>query len=155
MAMSVGLFAQKGEKSIGLRGGYDVDNGNFGAGIQLNYNLTNHLRVAPNFNYFFEKDGFTTYDANIDFQYLIPITQRLKLYPIVGASMIHGKTETSITIDGSKKTVTNKDTEFGANLGAGVQFDFCKRWFVHADYTYKWMSNLDRSNVALGVGWKF
>jgi len=108
------------------------------------------------------------YHANLDFHYLIPVVPRLTVYPILGATMIRKKEDYT----GEQITVTNYDeSEWGADLGAGVQFDLCRNWFVHADYIYKWvdgprqrklieqgefsLTDIKRSSLSVGVGFRF
>lgn len=168
LLMSAGAFAQRGEMSIGLRGSYFQEESgsfwsnsggykdHFGVGLQFTYGITDGLRVAPGVNYFFKHEGLTAFDANVDLHYLIPIVPRLKVYPILGASIVYKKSEIVFEPSpGEQIPHTNEDTEGGVNLGAGVQFDLCRNWFVNADYTYKAVSNVERGYVSLGVGFRF
>jgi outer membrane protein X len=169
LLMSAGAFAQKGEMSISLTGNYfrqdhvryilwgggSKNRGHFGSGLQFTYGITNGLRVAPGFNYFFEREGLTAYEANLNFHYLIPILPGLKVYPIAGASVLHEEWKNISAGPGPEPlTYNNNATPMAANLGAGVQFDFCRRWFVNADYIYK-TNEIERSQLSLGVGVKF
>lgn len=175
LLMSAGAFAQKGEMSISLTGNYFRASHNlllknnkdhFGVGLRFAYGITDGLRVAPGINYFFKSERLTAYNANIDFHYLIPVMPRLTVYPILGATMIHKK-ENATTVAPEEQTISigYNGSEWGANLGAGVQFDLDRNWFVHADYIYKWVDGperskfssiaIERSNLSLGVGFRF
>ncbi len=92
MLMSTAMFAQNeaGKMAIGVQGSYGLhkDYKNFGAGIKFQYNITEAFRGEAAGNYFFKKDYVSMWDANINFHYLIPIGDKLNVYPIVGATLV-------------------------------------------------------------------
>ena len=54
--VSLCSYAQKGEKSVNLQLGYGTEIKNVGLGAKFAYNVTDAIRLAPSFDYFFKKD---------------------------------------------------------------------------------------------------
>ena len=76
-------YAQKGRQAIGFGLSYGTEIESAGLGIKYQYNITNPLRIEPSFNYFFENDNVSMLDLNVNFHYLCPVAQSVKLYPLV------------------------------------------------------------------------
>ena len=53
---SIGVFAQKGDFSLLGNFGYQTDFKRVMLGVQGRYNLTDHVRLAPDLMFFFPKD---------------------------------------------------------------------------------------------------
>lgn len=77
-------YAQKGRQAIGFGLSYGTEIESAGLGIKYQYNITNPLRIEPSFNYFFENDNVSMLDLNVNFHYLCPVAQSVKLYPLFG-----------------------------------------------------------------------
>lgn len=80
-------YAQKGRQAIGFGLSYGTEIESAGLGIKYQYNITNPLRIEPSFNYFFENDNVSMLDLNVNFHYLCPVAQSVKLYPLFGLTM--------------------------------------------------------------------
>ena len=85
--MLSGTYAQKGRQAIGFGLSYGTEIESAGLGIKYQYNITNPLRIEPSFNYFFENDNVSMLDVNVNFHYLFPVAQSVKLYPLFGLTM--------------------------------------------------------------------
>ena len=85
--MLSGTYAQKGRQAIGFGLSYGTEIESAGLGIKYQYNITNPLRIEPSFNYFFENDNVSMLDLNVNFHYLFPVAQSVKLYPLFGLTM--------------------------------------------------------------------
>ena len=83
-------YAQKGRQAIGFGLSYGTEIESAGLGIKYQYNITNPLRIEPSFNYFFENDNVSMLDLNVNFHYLCPVAQSVKLYPLFGLTMSTG-----------------------------------------------------------------
>ncbi|MCE8698430.1 autotransporter outer membrane beta-barrel domain-containing protein, partial [Phocaeicola vulgatus] len=77
-----GTYAQKDRQAIGFGLSYGTEIESAGLGIKYQYNITNPLRIEPSFNYFFENDNVSMLDVNVNFHYLFPVAQSVKLYPL-------------------------------------------------------------------------
>ena len=80
-------YAQKGRQAIGFGLSYGTEIESAVLGIKYQYNITNPLRIEPSFNYFFENDNVSMLDLNVNFHYLCPVAQSVKLYPLFGLTM--------------------------------------------------------------------
>lgn len=78
-------FAQvKGDKAVGVNLSYGTEISNLGIGVKGQYNFTDNIRGEASFDYFLEKDGLKMWDINVNAHYLFPITDKIKVYPLVG-----------------------------------------------------------------------
>ena len=138
------MFAQKGEKSIGLDLGYNTTTENTGIGLRFQYNLENRFRIAPSFNYFFENNDHSGLEANLDAHYLFPLTHGLVMYPVVGLNY------SNIDWDG------DEDGGFGINLGMGIQFPISKQISFGTEYKRAVLFDLsDMEIVTFNLAYKF
>ena len=117
MLMSVGAFAQEaGKFAIGANAGiaaYGNEYNPFGVGAKAQYSITENFRAEAAFNYWFPKHDAGIMDIDLNLQYLIPIVDKLYIYPLVGANlgMTHG--------DAFKDIFDKQQTIFGLQGGAG------------------------------------
>lgn len=140
-------FAQKREKSFNLSFNYGTEIETLGIGLKFNYNITDAVRLAPNFTYFIKNDGVNIWDINMDFNYLFFPTPEFKIYPIAGLSLA--------TLHASFGDYSDNLTRFGANLGAGLEYDLAKNWAINLEFKYRIMSDIDQGVVGMGVSYKF
>lgn len=84
MLMSIGAFAQAGKTAIGINAGYAAygDGYNpFGIGAKFQYEFIDNVRGELAYNYWFPKDKAGLMDFDLNFQYLIPVGEAVKIYP--------------------------------------------------------------------------
>ena len=117
-------YAQKGRQAIGFGLSYGTEIESAGLGIKYQYNITNPLRIEPSFNYFFENDNVSMLDLNVNFHYLCPVAQSVKLYPPFGLTMIWmltGMETTSMLMMGV--TIMNSVSGLISELGRNSLWD--------------------------------
>lgn len=128
-AMFIGLFSElalcveKGDKSLGLKGGYTTSNHSAVAGLYFQYAFSSRFRLAPDIMYAFRNDGRDAYSINLNAH--IPFSlndSKFTLYPLVGFNY------TSWNIKGRKEIAENDDAKsridrLGFNIGCGVEFN--------------------------------
>ena len=135
--MLSGTYAQKGRQAIGFGLSYGTEIESAGLGIKYQYNITNPLRIEPSFNYFFENDNVSMLDLNVNFHYLCPVAQSVKLYPLFGLTMsnwMFDMHDWDVDWDGDHDGGNHNEFRIGVNLGAekGLQ-----AFFMGAeDFTY-------------------
>ena len=127
MLMSTAMFAQDSKFAIGINAGmfaHGDEYNPFGLGAKFQYEFVQNVRAELSGDYWFKKDGYGLWDANLDIQYLIPIAEGLKVYPMAGATLMgnHG--------DGEKKTA------FGFNAGAGIEYYVAESVKLNLDIKY-------------------
>lgn len=91
--VSVCSYAQKGTTSAGLYGAFGSENSNFGIGAKVQYGITEALRAEASFDYFFKKDYLTNMNGSLNLHYLIPISDKFRVYPLAGISYVHWKVD--------------------------------------------------------------
>lgn len=158
IALTFGVSAQvdKGERSIVLEGGVKSNPGRFMLGAQGRYNIVDNVRIAPEALFVFPKNKVTGLDINANLHYvfdLADVTPDLYLYPLAGISMQNarfaGKTK-----DNGEKDGSDSFTNWGFNLGAGLDYDINSTTFLNLEFKYTF-SDADCFNVLIGYGFKF
>ena len=134
MLMSVGVFAQ-GKVAIGANAGvalYGNSYNPFGFGAKLQYEFVENVRAELAYNYWLPKDKSGLMDFNLNLQYLIPISDGINLYPMVGANlgMTHG--------DAIKTVFDKQQTIFGFQGGAGIEFYVADNVKLNVDVKYQY-----------------
>ena len=133
MLMSIGAFAQEGAMSVGAHlgyAGYGDGYSPLGLGAKFQYEFVENIRGEFAYNYWFPKDveGFKSgmMDFNLNFQYLFPVAEDIKIYPLVGVNMAtqHGD-------------VDEKESIFGFNLGAGAEYYLSEQLKLNLDIKYQ------------------
>ena len=149
LCICTGAFAQKGEKSVGLSFNYGTEIETLGFGLKFNYNLTDDVRMAPNFTFFLKKNYHTMWDVNLDFNYLFRVMPKFNIYPIAGLSLatIHRQKIGELPSDNL--------TKFGVNLGAGFEYDITREWAVNLEMKYRIMSDIDQGVIGIGAIYRF
>ena len=70
-----GMYAQKGEQAAGINLGYGSGSlhKSFKLGLEYKYNITDAIRIAPSFDYFFKDLGTSLWDINANVHYVFNI----------------------------------------------------------------------------------
>lgn len=142
---------RRSQKSVGLRAGYVTRNRSALAGLGLTYALSSRVRLAPAVGYVFrhrEQDGFL---FNLDCQYVIPVTPRAGLYPLVGAVFSswnrHWEDEEGDT--------SQRATRLGLDIGAGLEYYATPALRLSAEARFDWVRNYDTGVFTLGIAYLF
>lgn len=135
MLMSIGAFAQDGKFAIGANAGiaaYGNEYNPFGVGAKAQYLFTENFRGELAFNYWFPKDKAGMMDLDLNIQYLIPIANKLNVYPLVGANMAftHG--------DAFKAVFDGQESIFGFQGGAGIEYYLADHIKANFDIKYQY-----------------
>lgn len=163
--VSISASAQKGETAFGANLSYGTEIKNLGIGVKGQYGITDAIRAEAAFDYFLKKDGLSMWDVNLNVHYLIPIIEKFKVYPLAGVVFTNWKTDFAIDVDDSEgygiidddaddsgSTTTSK---FGANLGAGLQYDLTDKLSLNVEGKYQLISDFDQMVFSVGVAYKF
>ena len=144
--------AQKGKQAIGFGLSYGTEIETLGFGVKYQYNLTNPLRIEPSFNYFFENDNVSMLDLNVNFHYLCPIANNVKIYPLAGVTF------TNWMWDGGEiwgVDFDDNETRFGVNLGAGLEFNLSHNWTMNMEFKYQLVDDFDQGVFNIGAAYRF
>jgi opacity protein-like surface antigen len=133
MLMSVGAFAQ-GQFAIGANAGvalYGNHYNPFGVGAKLQYEFVENLRAEAAYNFWFKKDDAGVMDIDLSLQYLIPVADKVKVYPLAGANI-------GITHGSAIKDIFGKQQSiFGFQVGAGIEYFLTDNVKVNLDAKYQ------------------
>ena len=145
MLFSVAMFAQQGEKSLGVNLKLGLDRPkSTGIGIKGQYGFTDQIRGEASFNYFLKKDHVSMLDVNLNVHYLFTFGE-FGVYPLAG-----------VTLQSANPDGGDSESKFGINVGAGAEYPITEKIKVNLEFTYKIASdNWDRSLIGLGVSYKF
>ncbi len=151
-------YAEKGEIGLGANLNYGTHRDNFGFGAKLQYGLSNAVRSELSLNAFFKKNHTSNYDVNLNFHYVIPLGASVRFYPLAGLTL----TRWSTNFDGNDTAWGGQDwsiswhaTRFGANMGAGVEFDLMPNVVLNFEGKYQIVSDLDQTVISAGVAIRF
>ena len=152
VTMNVAAYAQeKGDMAVGgnLVFGSGDSYSNVGIGAKFQYNVTKPIRLEGSFTYFLEKDYLSMWDLSINGHYLIPVADKITVYPLAGLGMLGWKADYGFGIG------SVSDSEFGFNLGGGCDFKLSDRLILNAELKYKIGGDLDRLLLSAGIAYKF
>lgn len=167
--MSVCAFAQKGEKAAGVNLSYGTEISNLGIGVKYQHGITDAIRLEGGFDYFLKKDGLSMWDINVNAHYLFPVADKFKVYPLVGLTytnwkggavddaldFIDGVLDEAYGEDDYTEGGSGSESRFGANLGAGVQYDITTKWAVNFEVKYQLIKDCNQAVFTLGAAYKF
>ncbi len=139
----------KGEMAAGVHFAYGSGDGfsNMGFGAKFQWNVLDNLRVEPSFTYFLKKDYVSMWDISANAHYQFMLSEKFGIYPLAGLSIMGVKAGI-----GEYKV---SDSEFGLNLGGGVDFDLSSSLALNVEAKYKIGGNWSRFIASVGVVYKF
>lgn len=156
--MSLTAFAQAGKIAAGVYGSYvSKDPGLVGIGAKVQYNILDNVRPEASFTYFFEKDNYKSWEANVNVHYLFNLGA-VNVYPLAGINYTHGKIDfPSIDLGdyGSYGGGSESEGKIGANLGAGIEFPFTDSITLGAEAKYTINKLYDNGSLVVGLGVTF
>ena len=159
MLVSTATFAEEGDKWLGvnLNYGFSSEYKNFGIGGKFQYEIKQNLRLEAAANYFFSRSVGGDYgdlrtwmlDANVNAHYLIHLSEKLRVYPILGPSFLFAKA--SDKDGGVTDHFTGSRVRLGVNIGAGIEYQLNDQLKLNADFKYQYHKDFDRPVIAVGV----
>lgn len=173
--MSIGVYAQKGEKAIGVNLNFGTAASNVGLGVKFQYGITDAIRIEPTVNYYFGNSSILDIGANA--HYLFEVAPKIKVYPLVGLGLamcryevvdmedVHNKIEDILTSNpldlmtsGTPEVETKHKTDvcFMANFGGGVEYAINDKFSVGLELKYAIIpGGFSQFVVGIGSTYKF
>lgn len=169
-------FAQQGEKAVGINLGYGSGDFHkaFKIGAEFKYNVTDTIRIAPSFDYFFKSNGVGLWGINANAHYLFDIksVEGLKIYPLAGISLLGSLISDNATgtegvdwdqilpgmgdfMDNVTEEATKNETKFGFNIGAGIQYPIVENIDLGFEIKYQFVSDFDQIVFGVTAAYKF
>lgn len=142
LACVASVNAQKGDFSIGGQLNYASNEALIGLGANIQYELFNDFRISPEFIYYFENDGLSAFNCNLNFHYLIHPGGNFILYPMAGFSF-------------ARFSGWGHDNRFGANVGIGAEYRLNDHFRFYTEERFQILKDWNQSVTSLGVRYKF
>lgn len=137
--------AQKGEKTLGIAGGFASYNKGGYTDIYFQYTFANHFRIAPEVGYIFHSGGRTGFEFSLDMHFPFRIGRGLVVYPLAGFSLNNWNySESEIS-----------STKAGLDVGAGLDVYLTSNFKLSLQGKYSLMKNTDGGFINLGFGYVF
>lgn len=112
----------KGEKTVGLTGGYHSYNSSGVAGIEFTYRFSKHFRLSPGVMYVFRHRDTDALQLNINADVPFPTSSRCDIYPFAGLCYSSWNRHGSLRVEDENHDVSNRTSRLGLNVGGGVNF---------------------------------
>ncbi len=142
-------YAQQGESALGVNLNYGNDT-NFGLGVKYRYNLSDHVRIEPAFNYYFKHDYVSMWDLNANFHYLCPVAENVTVYPLAGIGYANA------TAHLKEWGLDNEsDGKITVNLGAGADFQVSSSVKLNLELKYQIIDDFNQLVLSAGVVFAF
>lgn len=143
---------QRGEKSLGLAGGFNTANDGAVAGVFFQYSFYRHFRLAPSADYVFRHRGIDGLHVNLDCHFPIGVgSGRFDVYPLVGLNFMsmydHSIVET--------EDVSSRRTRLGLNIGGGCEFYCTSSLKIFAEGKFNWVKDFNSGVFTVGIGYVF
>jgi len=154
--MSASVFAQEaGDKAAGGSLNYGSGDGwsSIGIGAKFRYNVTSPIRLEGVFTYFLKKDYVSMWDFSVNAHYLFKAGEKLTVYPLAGLGLTKATASASGEYMGYDYNVSASASEFGLNLGGGLDYDLSENMVGNVELRYGTGSEL--IILSAGVVFKF
>ncbi len=136
--------AQKGEKTLGLMGGFATYNNGGFTDLYFQYTFTNHVRIAPEIGYVFRNDNKSAFTLNIDMQFPFRIAKGFAVYPLAGFTFNNWSWEHG-----------GNASRAGANFGAGFDIYLTSFLKLSLQGKYSLMNDTSGGFFGMGIGYLF
>ena len=144
----------RGEKSLGLRGGYNTRNESAVAVLYFQYAFSRHFRLAPNVDYVFRNDGTDAYSANINTHFPIAFdrNERFAVYPFTGVNFISWNHRIN-NIDGQQ--TSSRTSRLGPNFGVGMEYYCTQSLKISIEGKFSLVKSYNSGVFNIGIGYVF
>ena len=136
--------AQKGEKSLGLIGVFSTYNNGGYFGVDFQYTVVKHVRLAPDIAYGFRNDGKSAFLLDVDVQFPFGLAKGFNIYPLVG-----------FTFNNWNYQNGGNASRAGANFGAGFDFYLTSNLKLSLQGKYSVMNDTSGGFFGMGIGYVF
>lgn len=146
---------EKGEMGAGLNLLYGTEVQNLGVGAKFRYALSDEFRAEAAIDYLFKHDHTSMLDANINFEYILPVEgSDFITYPILGVGFGNKhKCHTTELKDNESVLVEKKHNNgiVGINAGWGAEYAITDKASVTLEAQYQFF-NHNSTQLLIGIG---
>lgn len=141
-------------QSVGLMLGYGSKIENIGLGANAEFELSEKLKIAPGFLYYFTDDHefvkTNLWELNGNLNYYFIDSNEIGVYGLGGLNYTHVSVKTDIPFGGNYSDSSGK---IGVNLGAGLNYHITERLSPFAELKFV-ISNYDQLVAMIGMKYK-
>ena len=141
---------------------------NFGVGAKLQYNITDPVRLEVAADYWFKSDGIDVFDAAVNAHYIVPITNRIRFYPLLGVGYARVAynydsyfSEYKEIADGYGYGGSFSDITSGSisrllvNIGIGFEYSLTRSLSLGIDAKFQYIKDYSRMPLSLSLTHRF
>lgn len=144
LSVSLSSYAQKGEKTLGIAGGYASHNEAGYADVYFQYTFAPHLRIAPELGYIFRGEGKSGFECSVDMQFPFRISRGFNFYPLAG-----------LTLNNWSFKHGEHETRGGFDIGGGFDLYLTQSFKLNIQGKYSAMNDTSGLFLNLGIGYVF
>lgn len=134
----------KGEKTLGLAGGFSTYNNGGYANIYFQYQLAQHVRLAPEIGYMFRNEGKSGFEISADVHFPFRLGRGFGIYPLVG-----------LTLNNWSYSGDGHATRGGFDFGAGFDISLTSYLKLTLQGKYSLMNDTSGGFFNMGIGYVF
>ncbi len=149
--------AQQGKMAIGADLGVapilegDGAPTNFEIGAKFQYGLTDNVRLEGDIDYAFKAKGCDLFDITANAHYLVPVSDAVKIYPLVGIGYGHASFSAPFDYDDMKFKVSQGFNRFIFNIGAGFDIKVAANMTLNFELKYQYFKDFCRLPIKVGI----
>lgn len=136
--------AQKGEKTLGVMGGFSTYNNGGFINAYFQYTFVDHVRIAPDLGYSFRNDGKSAFLLDVDVHFPFRVARGFAVYPLIG-----------FTFNNWDYQHGGNASRAGANFGAGFDLYLTSQFKLSLQGKYSLMNDTSGGFFGLGFGYVF
>lgn len=153
-ALTIPTITQAGEKTVGIRAGYNTRATTAVAGVVFQYRFSRYFRLSPNVDYYFRHDGADalSLNANAHFPVASGVGGRLVFYPLAGLNYTSWNYHLDDEINDDASTRVSR---LGLNGGAGLEFYATPSLKLSLEAKATFIKQYSSGTFSLSIGYVF
>lgn len=136
-------LAQRGEKALGLKGGFSTKNDGGVAAVYFHYTLHKHIRLAPEIGYMFRNNGMSGFECCVDVHFPFRMARGFNIYPLMGVTLNNWDWQ------------SDSATRFGFDIGGGVDIYMTTNLKLTLQGKYSMMNDFGGGFFDAGIAYVF
>lgn len=142
--MPLPAHAERGEKTLGLMGGFATYNNGGFTDVYFQYTFADHFRIAPDLGYVFRNDNKSAFVLDIDMHFPFRVARGFAVYPLAG-----------FTFNNWSYRYGDSASRAGANFGAGLEIYLTSYLKLSLQGKYSLMNDTSGGFFGMGIGYVF
>lgn len=144
---------ERGEKSFGIKAGYESRNNSAIGGLVFQYAFSQHVRIAPQLGVVFRHEDMDALVVDVDMHFPFAVSGKANFYPIAGLGFnswsLHGLNRDN------HEDVTSHTNCLGLNAGAGFEFRPQASLKLSLEARYTLIRHYPNAQVTAGIAYIF